>query len=426
MRAGFGSADITPAVGTTLTGYRARVGPATGVRDALSCRALVLGQGADQTAIVVADTLGFGIAYTHQVKAAISSATGIAPERIILSATHTHAGPASVYLQGCGDLALDWLEGFPAQAVAAVQAAQADLSPCSLHFGTVDVRGIAVNRRDPANGPLDEELSVLWFQGPDGSAKGAVLHYTCHAVVMDADNRLISAEYPGAACRQLEALIGAPALFLQGPCGDINPAHRHTFDLVDEAGGKLAQAAADLVRQGGEAVEAAAPEIESQDLELPLMAPPPFAELAAFRREHDSAACAADAAAEIMKAKIHRAMITWADLTIAGLCSGLLQTGLTVASQCLRLGDVLLLTSPGELFVEFGLEAKRRAQAQGKHAVVVAYANADIGYIPTAESYAKGGYEVESAYKYYGYPGPLAPEAGETVRRTLAQFAEGA
>jgi len=425
MLAGFGKSDITPPVGTTLTGYLARLGPAIGVRDHLCCRALVLGQGADQTALLVADTLGFGIEYTKQVKAAVSAATGIAPDRVILAATHTHAGPASVYLQGCGDLALDWLEGFAAKAVAAVQAAQADLSETELRFGTVPVPGIAVNRRDPERGPLDEELSVLWFQGRDGTAKGAVLHFTCHAVVMDGDNRLISAEYPGAACRKLEALTGAPALFLQGPCGDINPAQRHSFAHVDGAGAKLAEAAAGLMREGGAAVGANVPMVESRYLDLPLMAPPDYGELLAFRRQHQSGASAADAAHDVMRAKMHRAMVTWADLTIGGVCSGLLQGGLTVASQCLRLGDVLLLTSPGELFVEFGLQAKRLARAQGKKAVVVAYTNADIGYIPTAESYAKGGYEVEWAYRYYGYPGPLAPKAGEMVAAALAGFIDG-
>jgi len=425
MLAGFGKSDITPPVGTNLTGYLARLGPAIGVRDHLFCRALVVGQGSDQAALLVADTLGFGIAYTEQVKAAVAATTGIAPERVILAATHTHAGPASVYLQGCGDLALDWLEGFPAKAVAAVRAAQSDLSETDLRFGTVPAPGIAINRRDPQSGPLDEELSVLWFQGRDGRPRGAMLHFTCHAVVMDGDNRLISAEYPGAACRQLEDLTGAPAMFLQGPCGDINPAQRHSFAHVDGAGAKLAEAAAELMRQGGTAVEAAVPQVETQTLDLPLVAPPAYGEILAFRREHQSGAFAADAAHDIMRAKMHRAMVTWADLTIGGVCSGLLQGGLTVASQCLRLGDVLLLTSPGELFVEFGLEAKRRARSQGKQAFVVAYTNADIGYIPTAESYAKGGYEVDSAYRYYGYPGPLAPEAGKRVAAALARFIDG-
>jgi hypothetical protein len=425
MLAGFAKTDITPPVGTTLTGYLARLGPAQGVHDPLYCRALVLGEGAEQAALIVADTLGFGIEYTLQVKEAVAGATGIAPERIILAATHTHAGPASVFLQGCGDLALDWLEGFPAQAVSAVQAAQADLGEVSVRFGSVNVPDVAINRRDPANGPVDEELSVVWFQEPGGRVKGVVLHFTCHAVVMDADNRLISADYPGSACRQLEEQIGAPVMFLQGPCGDINPAHRMTFEAVESAGAKLAQAGAGVIRAGGEPIAADGPAVESATLCLPLMPPPPYDQLLAFRREHASGLAAAEEAKDIFKAKFHRAMITWADLTIGGVCSGLLQHDVTVQAHCLHLGNLFWVTSPGELFVEFGLNTKRQAREAGKRAMVVAYTNADIGYIPTASSYAKGGYEVESAYKYYGYPGPLAPEAGEIVGRVLAEFLRG-
>ena len=59
--------------------------------------------------------------------------------------------------------------------------------------------------------------------------------------------------------------------------------------------------------------------------------------------------------------------------------------------------------------------------------MVLGYANGDIGYIPTQPAYAQGGYEVEDAYKYYGYPAALAPQAGDLVLqgavRSLARMA---
>ncbi len=271
MHAGFAKADITPPVGTTLTGYGARMGPALGVHDSLYCRALALADGSRQALLMVTDTLGFGLEYTRQVKARVAEATGVPVEDIILAATHTHAGPASVFLQGCGDLALDWLEGFPAQAVDAALAALADLSEVEVRFGAVDVPGVAVNRRDRENGPVDQELSAVWFQDAGGRVKGALLHFTCHSVVMDADNRLISADYPGSLCAQAEELIGAPCMFIQGPCGDINPADRMTFEAVERTGAKLAQAAAELVQGGGAPIQGSGLSVQSVALSLPLM-----------------------------------------------------------------------------------------------------------------------------------------------------------
>ena len=33
--------------------------------------------------------------------------------------------------------------------------------------------------------------------------------------------------------------------------------------------------------------------------------------------------------------------------------------------------------------------------------LVVAYANGNVGYIPTAKAFEEGGYEVEAAHKFY-------------------------
>jgi len=68
--------------------------------------------------------------------------------------------------------------------------------------------------------------------------------------------------------------------------------------------------------------------------------------------------------------------------------------------QALRLGGALLVTTPGETFVEIGLAIK--AASPLAHTFVLGYTNGNIGYIQTAKSFDEGGYEVGSAYKFYG------------------------
>src|SRR5262249_6046886 len=87
----------------------------------------------------------------------------------------------------------------------------------------------------------------------------------------------------------------------------------------------------------------------------------------------------------------------------------------TVAAevQAIQLGDLVLVGVPGELFAALGLQIKQCAPAQ--HTIVLGYTNGNIGYIPTRAAYDKGGYEITSAYRFYGYPAALAPEAGELV-----------
>nr|MBA2755373.1 alkaline ceramidase [Chloroflexia bacterium] len=40
------------------------------------------------------------------------------------------------------------------------------------------------------------------------------------------------------------------------------------------------------------------------------------------------------------------------------------------------------------------------------------------GYIPHQSAYPAGGYEVDEAHRYYGYPACFAPEAGEAIVAT--------
>jgi hypothetical protein len=41
--------------------------------------------------------------------------------------------------------------------------------------------------------------------------------------------------------------------------------------------------------------------------------------------------------------------------------------------------------------------------------LVCGYSGGTLGYIPSEEAFSQGGYEVESAYRYYGAPAALSP-----------------
>ena len=54
----------------------------------------------------------------------------------------------------------------------------------------------------------------------------------------------------------------------------------------------------------------------------------------------------------------------------------------------------------GEVFVHIGQEIARRSPFP--HTVALGYSNGLLGYVPTADAYALGGYEVNDAYRYFG------------------------
>ena len=428
LLAGAAKADITPQPGVDLTGYIARLNPSIGVHDRLYCRALAFSDGQAQLLLLSCDLIGFGIEYARWVKAELERATGIPPANIMLCATHTHSGPATIFLEGCGQLALDYLAGLPSQIVAASRGALAALQPVDLLVAKTKVPGVAVNRREPARGPTDDELTAVLLQGPDGTPQAAALHYSCHAVVLGPDNRLISADFPGAACAHWERKMRSLCFYLQGPCGDINPrSHPGSFADVEETGGRLAEAALECASSQAAmgTIDAHLLRARLQAIRLPLAAPPQLPDLFAFRSEHLAGAGEVEAQFQEARQRVNQAMVGWSERVIAACCSGLLLRDVEVDLQCFEIGDLLILAVPGELFVEYSLEAKRLAAQAGKHALVVAYANGDIGYIPMPHSYSEGGYEVEWAYRYYGYPAPVAREAGLRLREWLVSTITG-
>ena len=80
----------------------------------------------------------------------------------------------------------------------------------------------------------------------------------------------------------------------------------------------------------------------------------------------------------------------------------------------------MLVGIPGELFSELGKEIKSSTSL--RQVTVLGYTNNDIGYIPARQAYAQGGYEINDAFKFYGYPAVLAPEAGDLVQQSAARL----
>ena len=86
-----------------------------------------------------------------------------------------------------------------------------------------------------------------------------------------------------------------------------------------------------------------------------------------------------------------------------------------VPLQVVRIGDVLIGTSPCETFAEIGLEFKRRSPL--RQAFMVSLAHGYIGYLPTPRHFELGGYET--------WPGTnsLEPQASVKMLDALMEMA---
>ncbi|HVF10101.1 MAG TPA: neutral/alkaline non-lysosomal ceramidase N-terminal domain-containing protein [Abditibacteriaceae bacterium] len=411
LQAGVSKIDITPPVGCDLTGFGAREGPSLAVRDPLFARALALQDSHTQAVVIACDLLGLEARFVAHVRHAVEREIGVPARHVMIAGTHTHSGPACMFLRHCGDVDATYMAQLAERLVHAARKACSTLRPASMASGKTRVSGISINRREPG-GPVDEDLDLVRFDDARGNALATLLSFACHPLGEGPANRSISADFPGDLTQRVEAATGATALFLNGACAQINP-----LQPVPQMGATLAQAALEMRLKPSRKKTL---RVRTRDLILPLQRVNKKSIGSYINEQAEVLARTASAQpgeTARLQYKVASARLEWAWETRDALATGLAPQCVAAEVQTLQIGDVVLVGVPGELFVELGFVIKQALAPA--HAIVVGYANDNIGYIPTRASYPQGGYEVDDAYRYYGYPAPLAPAAGEEIVRAI-------
>ena len=92
LRAGAATSNISPKLGTSINGYF-NDRKAAHIHDELHARCLALDDGSHRLAFVVCDSCMIPRGVVDAAKAVISQKAGLAPEQVMVSATHTHFAP---------------------------------------------------------------------------------------------------------------------------------------------------------------------------------------------------------------------------------------------------------------------------------------------------------------------------------------------
>ena len=429
MKIGTARVDITPPLGCLMDGFEARTTGATGVHDPLHARVIVA-EGADGTtiALVVAELLQIDQGVQDLVAGRVAESTGIARERLQLVGTHTHSGPVAAPGSPIERMIADRIGNAVTEAFSSRREAT-----IAVGFGTVT--GIGANRR-PAGGPVDDRVTVVRFDDEGGQPLATLVNYGCHPTTLGPNNTLYSADYPGVLCRELEHTIGGLVVFTTGPQGDVNPGGYspegsmvgvvvpwRTFESAEKYGRALAETAL-AVHNGLQPSAAHRVWGASEVVEL---ARKPLPDPAEARRAADLAIVAAAAVREVdlsADATYHALVAAaYADL-VAGQAAAPGSDGpVGVRISGLGFGPFVHVGVQGELFVALG-QRIRAALGEGT-TCIAALCDGTVGYIPTAEAYAEGGYEPNASVLRSGEGEKLAEKVIALVQRTLGATAAG-
>jgi hypothetical protein len=406
LEAGIARVCITPPVGARLAGFAARQDVCRGVHDHLYARALVLSSGADAAAVVAVDVLALPAAFVDRVRQNIARKTMLPPDSVMISCTHTHAGPVTITTFFNPDEAVDgdYMESLAAAIEQSVETAWRDRFRAVAGVGCTSITGVGVNRRSPDGLPVDDEVGILRIDDDRGQIRAVLMNYACHPTVLGPDNLLASGDFAAAAIERIERASGGFALFVNGAEGDVSVGHSselsaigiiapgRTFERAAELGTKLA----DTVLGGLDAIATCTdPALKTAtatvDLRLKRYPSPEqtFCELESARQHL--------AALDSTNEEYRRAQ---SDLLYASITNfyaaetAPLNGTLSIQLQGLRIVEAVFVAIPAELFVELGLMIKRTAPHP---TFLVGVANGYIGYLPDRPSYAAGGYEVVSS-----------------------------
>ena len=457
LYAGAAEIDITPPLGTQLAGDIGRLRPVLEIRDPLYARALVLENDGCKIALLSLDLTLIGTPWGAKIRQRAAALLGIPVEAILVHGSQTHSAPAlghcftdretpyfpkeHAWLGGGDDAYMPFAVD---QSVTAIAEANEKLEPVMVGSASGIEARVAFNRRfvmrdgktvthprsgDPnircSEGPIDPEVGIACFRNRDEQVIAALLHYTSHPN-HGYPKQYVSADWPGTWSAGVKELLspGAVPLVINGCCGNIHHTNhldpRHVDDQ-DKMGAMLTEVTRGALSRI-EYKEVDTLGWNDRHLSLPWrdLDPAAVAEAHALLAEHP----------EPMWLNEEHTVVDWKWVYAVSLVDLEDQIrrnpGFDYEIQAFRIGELALVTLPGEPFVEAQLQIKLESPTYPTY--VAHMSNIYGGYIPTAHALARGGFETNPANWSKLGPsalGEIAAAAGELLQESYGRAGIG-
>jgi neutral ceramidase len=431
--------EITPQSPISMGGYGQRAGLlSTGIHDPLFTKALFLKRGKNRLCIITADLISIPDAVFNRVLTSLVNEGTIDEKGLCISASHTHSGPDVEESLIIASPTREFLEGLVEKMVLAAKEAAGKLQPVGVRISTGQADFLKNRRSDIPDPLVDRRVFAVEFDHKETHRPLAILFGVgCHAVCLGHDNLQISADYPGAAQTYLEKHVGVEsALFVNMAEGNVIPSTRPKYDSLDTRGymgGTFEDSRTVGESLGREVIEALR---ESQTLDNPTLqsarrvisVKPSHAEMGAwsawknllkerriileylpgFRKAtpfnlkpvytlwRDASQVVIER--NMDESEMRRLMSAVSRFLIMAMKLGnpSFRKPYSLAIQVIRLGDLRILTLPGEVLVEVGQEWQARNAPFGKQAFIFGLSNGFVGYLPHPDNFK----EPEANFKY--------------------------
>ena len=271
LQIGFGRASIMPDGVVHLAGGDAAKRRSTWAKDTLYVTCVAFQQNAQKILVYTMDLITADSANSGAAKTAVSQATGLPEENILINATHTHA---SVSIRSEWEGVEEYRALFRSSMVQAARDALADLAPATVYYGSImtermtfvrhyklsDGSYAGANFGNFKNGEVvghsseaDGQLQVIKF-AREGKKDVVMTAFGAHGTFASTADTYISADFPSPTREYIEANADCLVAHFIAAAGDQVPSsrikteERFNREQYREYGAALGQYALDAMK----------------------------------------------------------------------------------------------------------------------------------------------------------------------------------
>lgn len=338
-----------------------------GVHDDLYARCVMLDDGKNTVGLVSLDLIGYFYDDIEKVRKNISEKYD---HNIIIASTHTHAGPDTLGYFGkslFGALPIksgvdkEYMISLEKKIEKCINKAIENMEYANLEFASIQAPNhISENIR--IKDYKDNELTVMKVNSLEGKTIATVVNYAAHPEILGSKNKLISADFVGYLCDNIEKKLGGTAVFFNGALGGmITPdVKNNSFEEVERIGNELAETAFKALENTEVVYD---PKIELKQKKFILhVGNWKFNLLKSLK---------------VFKRKDYG------------------KNDLMTEINVINIGPAQFVTMPGEIFPSVGFWIKKHMT--GKYKSLIGLGSDELGYIMTKEEFKKKRYKYEQS-----------------------------
>lgn len=400
--------DVTPPLGHPLCG--GWIAPVKSVADSLEAIGFVLLGAGAPIVVCAVDWTGLLNEAHLRWRIALAEAAGTTPDRVAVQCVHQHDAPfvclatealLAEQQAGLKNIDLGFFDACLERGQAAVKAAMTEALPLT-HVASAEatVERIAGNRRveigpdgkvgrmrgssckvpeliDLPEGLIDPQLKTIAFYSK-GKKVAACHYYACHPMSHYGKGE-VSSDFVGLARKRIQEVEpGCTHLYFNGCGGNIGAGKYNDgsaqarIELTDRLHAAIAEAS-------GKLAPSPLRKVEWRTHELLPEVNPAFSEESELAQVRNPESAPADRIRPAMRASWIRRIAARTPIVLSAL----------------HLDDISMLHLPAESFIEYQLRAQ--SIAPSRFVATAAYGDGGAWYIPVAEAYPQGGYEVSVA-----------------------------